>query len=48
MAATATYEYQVRDKAGKLVKGKIDAESPAMVARRGFIAVAGLCEASAG
>ncbi len=34
MAATATYEYQVRDKAGKLVKGKIDAESPAMVATK--------------
>lgn len=32
MASTATYEYQVRDRTGKLVKGKIDAESPAKVA----------------
>ena len=34
MAATATFEYQVRDRTGKLVKGKIDAESPAMVANK--------------
>ncbi len=34
MAATATFEYQVRDRAGKLVKGKIDAESPAAVATK--------------
>ncbi len=34
MAATATYEYHVRDRGGKLVKGKIDAESPAMVANK--------------
>lgn len=34
MAATATFEYQVRDRAGKLVKGKIDAESPAAVASK--------------
>ena len=34
MAATATYEYQVRDRAGKLVKGKIEAESPSVVANK--------------
>ncbi len=34
MAATATFEYQVRDRTGKLVKGKIDAESPAIVANK--------------
>ncbi len=34
MASTATYEYQVRDHTGKIVKGKIDAESPAMVANK--------------
>lgn len=34
MAATSTYEYQVRDHTGKIVKGKIDAESPAMVANK--------------
>ncbi|MCH9814882.1 MAG: type II secretion system F family protein, partial [Actinomycetia bacterium] len=34
MADTATFEYQVRDKGGKVVKGKIDAESPAAVANR--------------
>jgi type IV pilus assembly protein PilC len=32
--ATATYDYQVRDRAGKVVKGKIDAESPAAVANK--------------
>jgi type IV pilus assembly protein PilC len=31
MAATATFEYQVRDKSGKLVKGTLDAESKAQV-----------------
>jgi type IV pilus assembly protein PilC len=34
MAATATFEYQVRDRTGKLVKGKIDAESPTIVANK--------------
>jgi type IV pilus assembly protein PilC len=34
MAATATFEYSVRDKAGKLVTGTLDAESPAAVATR--------------
>ncbi len=34
MAATATFEYRVRDRSGKLVKGKIDAESPAAVATK--------------
>ena len=27
MAATATYQYSVRDRAGKVVTGKIDADS---------------------
>jgi type IV pilus assembly protein PilC len=34
MSATATYSYSVRDKAGKLVSGTLDAESQAAVARR--------------
>src|SRR3954449_8101412 len=34
MTATATYNYSVRDKAGKLVSGSLDAESQAAVARR--------------
>jgi len=34
MSATATYNYSVRDKAGKLVSGTLDAESQAAVARR--------------
>ena len=33
-AATMTFEYQVRDKTGKIVKGKLDAESKAAVAGR--------------
>ena len=32
--ATATYDYQVRDRGGKVVKGKIDADSPAAVANK--------------
>jgi type IV pilus assembly protein PilC len=32
--ATTTFEYSVRDKAGKLVSGTLDAESPAAVATR--------------
>jgi type IV pilus assembly protein PilC len=32
--ATATFEYKVRDKAGKLTTGKIDADSPAAVASK--------------
>jgi type IV pilus assembly protein PilC len=32
--ATLTYEYQVRDRAGKVLRGHIDAESPAAVATR--------------
>ena len=34
MAATMTFEYAVRDRAGKLVKGKIDADSQAAVASK--------------
>src|SRR3954452_24429987 len=34
MAATATFNYSVRDRGGKLVSGSIDAESPAAVAQR--------------
>jgi type IV pilus assembly protein PilC len=34
MSAVATYNYSVRDKAGKLVSGTLDAESQAAVARR--------------
>ena len=32
MAATATFEYKVRDRAGKLKSGTLDAETPAQVA----------------
>ena len=34
MAATLTYQYSVRDRAGKVVTGTIDADSPAAVATR--------------
>ncbi|HWH29723.1 MAG TPA: type II secretion system F family protein [Mycobacteriales bacterium] len=34
MAATATFEYKVRDKAGKLTTGKIDAENSTQVAAK--------------
>ena len=34
MAATTKYEYSVRDRAGKLVSGKIDADSQAAVAQK--------------
>ncbi|GIG20386.1 type II secretion system protein F [Cellulomonas chitinilytica] len=34
MAATKTFEYAVRDKAGKLVKGRVDAPNQAAVANR--------------
>jgi len=34
MAATMTFEYSVRDRAGKLVSGKIDADSQAAVAQK--------------
>jgi len=34
MASTMTYEYSVRDKAGKIVSGKLDAESQAAVATK--------------
>jgi len=34
MATTLTYEYSVRDKTGKVVSGKLDAESQAAVASR--------------
>ena len=34
MAATLTYQYSVRDKAGKVVTGKLDAESQAAVATK--------------
>lgn len=34
MAATATFEYQVRDRTGKLSKGKLQAESQAAVASK--------------
>jgi type II secretory pathway component PulF len=34
MAATATFEYKVRDSAGKLKSGKIEAETPGQVAAK--------------
>lgn len=34
MAATATFEYAVRDRSGKIVTGKIEADSPAAVASK--------------
>ena len=34
MAATLTYEYSVRDRAGKVVTGTIDADSPSAVASK--------------
>jgi type IV pilus assembly protein PilC len=34
MAATMTFQYAVRDRTGKIVNGKIDAESPAIVAQK--------------
>ena len=34
MAATATFEYKVRDSAGKIKTGKLDAESQAQVAKK--------------
>jgi len=34
MAATLTYEYSVRDRSGKIVSGKLDAESQAAVASK--------------
>ena len=34
MAATATFEYKVRDAAGKLKTGKLEAETPAQVANK--------------
>ena len=34
MAATATFEYKVRDKAGKIKTGKLDAETQAQVANK--------------
>jgi type IV pilus assembly protein PilC len=34
MAATATFEYKVRDRAGKMTTGKIDAENQTMVAAK--------------
>ena len=34
MAATATFEYKVRDKAGKIKTGKLDAETQAQVATK--------------
>lgn len=34
MSGTTTFEYAVRDKAGKVVTGRIDAESPAQVAAK--------------
>ena len=34
MAATMTFQYSVRDKAGKLVNGTLEAESQAAVATR--------------
>ena len=34
MAATATFEYAVRDRAGKIVTGKIEGDSPAAVASK--------------
>src|SRR5574337_498593 len=34
MAATTMYQYSVRDKAGKVVSGTIEADSPAAVAQK--------------
>ena len=34
MTSTATFEYAVRDRSGKIVTGKIDADSPASVATK--------------
>ena len=34
MAATATFEYKVRDAAGKIKTGKLDAETQAQVASK--------------
>jgi type IV pilus assembly protein PilC len=34
MAATLTFQYSVRDRAGKIISGKIDAESPSAVASK--------------
>ena len=34
MAATLTYEYSVRDRSGKIVSGKLEAESQAAVATK--------------
>src|SRR5215510_12287159 len=34
MAATAQFEYAVRDRSGKIVTGKIEADSPAAVASK--------------
>ena len=34
MASTATFEYAVRDRGGKIITGKIDADSPASVATK--------------
>jgi type IV pilus assembly protein PilC len=34
MAATMTYQYSVRDRAGKIVSGKLEAESPSAVANK--------------
>ena len=34
MAATMTYSYSVRDRSGKMVSGKIDADSQAAVASK--------------
>jgi type IV pilus assembly protein PilC len=34
MAATMTFQYSVRDRAGKMVTGKIDADSPSAVAQK--------------
>lgn len=34
MAATLTFQYSVRDRAGKIVTGRIDADSPAVVAQK--------------
>ena len=51
MAATATFNYAVRDRAGKLVQGTLDAENSAAVARRlksmGYAPVS-ISEANAG
>ena len=34
MAATLTYEYSVRNRAGKIVSGKLEAESQAIVVQK--------------